>query len=86
MLRQVLGVTQLHPASQKPPEQKVTLDGVQEMAGNGKLETFLDAIEVTAAPVTDAKVAKRRMGAGSSFDCETFDHAAYDKYLLDSGK
>ena len=46
------------------------------MAGNGILETFLDAFLVPAAPITDTKVAKRRMGAGSSFDRETFDNAA----------
>lgn len=74
------------PASQKPAKRKVALDEIQAMAGNGKLETFLDALGIPAAPVTDAKVAKRRMGAGSSFDRETFDQAAYDKHLLEGGK
>ena len=61
-------------------------DEIQEMAGDGKLEKFLDALGIPATPVTVIKSVERRIGEGPSFDRETFDQAAYDKHLLERGK
>ena len=80
------GSNSTSPASPKPAERRVTFDELQEMAGNGKLETFLDALGIPSAPVTVAKAVKRRIGEGPSFDRETFDQAAYDKHLLEGSK
>lgn len=74
------------PALQKAAEEKVTLDEMQEMAGNGKLEKFLDAFGIPAAPVKVNQTVKRWMGDGTSFDRETFNQEAYDRRLLKGNK
>lgn len=74
------------PSSKKPAEGQVTLDEMQEMARNGKLEHFLNSLGIPALPATVKKAVKRRMGEGESFDRETFNQEAYDKRLLNSNK
>ena len=73
-------------AAQEQAERKVTLDEMQEMGSNGKLEKFLDALGIPTSPGAVNETVKRRMGEGTSFDRETFNQAAYDKRLLKGNK
>ena len=62
---------------------RMTLDELQEAAGNGKLKGILDGFGIPPAPSSVGLPAKRPLGEGPSFDRETFDQAAYDKRLTD---